>query len=532
MSPAPSKHPEHRWRRTCEKHGRPVKVTAGELLRDFGHTEIDADAGDDIEERLAHVGVHVRPPLAAVEFDTRITLELMMPTPGYKPSATSDFPALPALDLPAGVDRPLHEPDDPWSEDAPWFVGDPPHGAPLGIEDLGREIADDGMSWVEPDVGDEPDAWVETDASDEPEEPAARRPRAGDAPRSERLVADRQRPAPPVASQDAASRRTRASRGMHAQDRRLRLGAALAALAALALAGYAIGHDSGQPASPAPALTGPATHAGIGLRHPAGWQRRTAAPQIPGLRFASPLVIAPAGRSTAIVAGVVKDAIGSDLLPSGLRKRAPGDVPQPEAVLLGDIEALRYSRLRLAGHAHAVTLFGVPTRAGSVVIACSAPIEDSAFFGDCERSAATLEIGALPGRRPGAHALALGPSRSYARRVANAIAAVGDAIAGDVARLRRARTTSGQSTIARAIARSLSRAAAGLDSAQVSALDEEGHAALVAAIRVDAGAYDDLASAASDEDAGDYATASSAVRSADARLRNAIRALRELGYGD
>ena len=332
--------------------------------------------------------------------------------------------------------------------------------------------------------------------------------------------------------EEISSRRVRTPYEADRRAGRLRLAGLVLALAALAAGGYLLGHDGGEPVQPVAALAGPATRAGIALSHPAGWQRRSKAPRIPGLRFESPLVLTPAGqRSRGIVAGIVTSAVGSDLLPAALRKRLPDEVPKPDAVRLGDIEALRYSTLRIVGYPDALTLFAVPTAAGSAVVACHAPIEAGAFFDDCERSAATLKLDGLRSRRlDGARALPLGPSPGYGRRLTRAIEAVDRALAADGARLRQARTARGQATIAGTIGRSYARAADELDEAVVSARDREGHAGIVAAIGAGASAYEDLAAAARDADRGEYADARDAVVRADRRLREATAALRKLGY--
>ena len=55
--------PEQRWRRTVDRRNRPAKLKVDRLLRDFGYAELDADAGDAIEARLAGVALAVAPSL-------------------------------------------------------------------------------------------------------------------------------------------------------------------------------------------------------------------------------------------------------------------------------------------------------------------------------------------------------------------------------------------------------------------------------------------------------------------------------------
>jgi len=136
-----------------------------------------------------------------------------------------------------------------------------------------------------------------------------------------------------------------------------------------------------------------AERSGIELRRPAGWTQRSGRPKIPVLEFTAPLILTSnATNASGIVAGVVADAVGSDLLPSALRQRLPISTPKPVPVLLGDIQALRYSGLRIKGFGDALTLYAIPTADGSIIVACHAPVGSSAEFDVCERSAATLRI--------------------------------------------------------------------------------------------------------------------------------------------
>ncbi len=320
-------------------------------------------------------------------------------------------------------------------------------------------------------------------------------------------------------------------------ERRARIGGvlvALIALAAIAAAGYAVGHRHGPSGPSAPALTRQASRSGVGLRFPAGWVRVSETPSIPGLRFTKPIALSTNGSGRpGLVAGIVKDAVGPDLLPASLRQRLPAAAPAPKArpVLLGDTQALSYPRLKLDGFEDAVTIYAVPTADGSAVVACLAPAEASEFFGACARAASTLRIDGLPSPRiDGAWALPLGPAPSYGHRLANAVGALDATLRDAGEHLRKARTAKGQAKLATVIARSYSRTAAELDAGAVSARDREGHDAIVSAIRAGADGYQRLASAARDGARGPYADAAGAVRAAEDRLRRALAALDKLGY--
>jgi len=304
------------------------------------------------------------------------------------------------------------------------------------------------------------------------------------------------------------------------------------ALLALGAAGYAAGKGGEQTASPPAQLAQQASRSGVELRSPAGWTQRPRATTIPGLDFTPPLVLSPGGRDDAgIVAGVVKDATGSDLLPSALRRRLPASAAAPRPVLLGTIQALRYRRISVDGFAGALTLFAVPTADGSVIVACHDARGSAALLALCERSAATLRLDGLPAMRlDGQRSLPVGPSRSYGRRVASAIRDLERALTRDGRRLREARRARAQARSADAIASTFSRVAGRLDPGTVSSRDAEGHAELVAAIRAGASAYGRLASAGRAGDRAGYRRAGAAVRAADARLRQALGALETLGY--
>jgi hypothetical protein len=383
--------------------------------------------------------------------------------------------------------------------------------------------ADDGGTWNAAPATPSELARAREPAHDAGRDPAALEPSL---PASERVS---WHPAPVVVASDqiAAERLPR--------EGRARLGmllVGLIALAALAAAGYAVGHGD-EPSAPAePALAQETSRAGVKLRFPAGWVRVSRAPRIPGLRFTKPIALSTSdGGSPGLVAGVVKDAVGSDLLPASLRRRLPAAAPAPQPVRLGDMQALSYPRLKLDGFENAVTLYAVPTADGSAVVACVGPAEASEFFDACGRAAATLDIDGLPSLRiDGARALPLGAAPGYGHRVADAVSALDTTLRGAGEDLRKARTATGQAKLATAIARSYARTASELDAGAVSARDREGHDALVAAIRSAGDGYKRLASAARDRDGGRYGDAAAAVRSAEGRLRQAVAALGKLGY--
>jgi hypothetical protein len=77
--------PEERWRRTVDRRDR-AKLKVGRLLRDFGFEELTADAVEQIEGRLASVGVGVQPRLLNADASSVVTLEVTGPGPDEESS--------------------------------------------------------------------------------------------------------------------------------------------------------------------------------------------------------------------------------------------------------------------------------------------------------------------------------------------------------------------------------------------------------------------------------------------------------------
>ena len=321
------------------------------------------------------------------------------------------------------------------------------------------------------------------------------------------------------------------------QGKRIAFIALVPLVLALGALGYVLGRGDDEPAATPAAtpLVQQASASGVSLRYPAGWVQRSDDPKIEGLSFTRPLAVSSSRASDAvIVAGVVRTAVGSDLLPASLRRRLPGSTPPGRA---------GPARRRRAGAAlRRVTRRGRRKRADAVRRADDRRLGDRRLPRARRRRRVRRRLRALrrdaaprgPDQRTrldGRRALPLGPSPAYGKRVAAAISAieVAQTIEGD--RLRKASDAAAQATIADAIATTFARAAGDLDSGPVSARDREGHAGLVRGdARAPRRATAALSSAARDGRSADYATAAAAVTDADARLRRAIGALQTLGY--
>lgn len=294
-------------------------------------------------------------------------------------------------------------------------------------------------------------------------------------------------------------------------------------LLTLAAAGYVAGHGGLRSEPAPPALTQQTARSGVGLRYPQRWTLDSTVPDIPGLSFEKPLVVSSGALDdTSIVAGVVRDAIGSDLLPTALRRRMP-DAADGEPVLLGDIQALRYERVAVDGMPGPLTLYAAPTDKGSVVVACVDRAEGTAIADTCARSAATLRL-------EGVRVFPVGPDAAYGRRVAAAIERLDRTLKDDGARLRKAGSASAQGQAADAIEATFTRVARSLGSGRLSARDRYANADLVSAVRAVGRVYGLLASAARAADRQRYNAARDTLPGRQSRLREAIAALQVLGY--
>jgi uncharacterized coiled-coil protein SlyX len=110
--------PEERWRRTVDRRDR-TKLKVRRLLRDFGFEELSADAVEQIEARLASVGVGVQPRLLNADAKGAVTLEITGPAPA-EPTAeptAEDSTEVPREDTrPQEADRPEDGPADESAE--------------------------------------------------------------------------------------------------------------------------------------------------------------------------------------------------------------------------------------------------------------------------------------------------------------------------------------------------------------------------------------------------------------------------------
>jgi hypothetical protein len=291
-----------------------------------------------------------------------------------------------------------------------------------------------------------------------------------------------------------------------------------------AVAGYLLGSggsDSGESAEP---LANSASAGTIGLSFPASWKRVSEQPDIPGMSFEEPVVLAPAGRGRShLVAGQVA-AGGPALLPAKFVARLPGGAPEGEPVRLNGMEALRYDSLAPRGLDGKLQLFAVPTNRGVATVACVAGGARAADFRrDCESVATTLELA-------GAKAYPLGPTADYARTLSDAMARLDKARGSATKKLQQADNPDEQAAAAKALSAAYLRAGKTLAGAEVSPTSAAANRALSRALKATALAYLRAANAAQANDGDAYAAARSALKEANASASRAQSQLNRLGY--
>jgi hypothetical protein len=193
-------------------------------------------------------------------------------------------------------------------------------------------------------------------------------------------------------------------------------------LLVIAIVAYLIGsHRSSSPSPPsgsgAPAgATRIASGSSVLLEYPAGWQTATAAPALPGLPIAHPLLLAPGGHASQ--AGLL-----SGQLPAGQPSPLPAsfvalihDVPHTEVVNLDNGDAYRYSGI--TDYQRTLDIYVVPAvGASATALVCYAASGHSSYLQQCEQiaSKATLVT-------PSSYSLS--PDATYANQLSGLISAL------------------------------------------------------------------------------------------------------------
>jgi hypothetical protein len=317
-------------------------------------------------------------------------------------------------------------------------------------------------------------------------------------------------PTAPRAARDEAT--TGRAGGGARRARPAIVAAGLAVTVALAAAAFALGRSGGESAP----LTTSASSSAVALEAPDDWERTAAAdtPAIPGLDLAGEVSVAPVERDASGVLAGMTDATGPALLPAALRERVRGDLPQPDRVALGELEALRYRDVAVRGFDRPLTLYAAPTTAGVATVACYSP-DPAASAPNCEAIAQTLDP-----VRGSAYPLATPPAVERSLR-ATARDLEGARRSGRRA-LARAATGASQAKAARSVATAYATARDRLRQLDASPALADAQAATVAALGSAAAAYRDLAAAADAGDESAYRAAQRAVRDAERRVNRAL----------
>ena len=306
-------------------------------------------------------------------------------------------------------------------------------------------------------------------------------------------------------------------------------GASIALLAAIgvaaAIGGFLIGSGGSDADQNAEPFGNSASAGSVEVAFPAEFSRVSEEPDVPGVRFREPIVLAadtPAGAR--LVAGQVA-ASGPELLSAGLKRLLPDPSPTGETVRLGDFQALRYPELQPRDFDGRLSIFAVPTTAGVATIACTGPGGNAgaSFQRDCESIATTLQL-------PGAKAYTLGPQEAYARSLGRTLDRLSQAVRSGTAELRGAGTPDEQAAAAAALAGDYRRASEAVLAAEVSPRDAAANRALGGALERTGSAYAAAAEAARANDAAGYAAAERRVTRSQRAVQAALSEFEQLGY--
>jgi hypothetical protein len=298
------------------------------------------------------------------------------------------------------------------------------------------------------------------------------------------------------------------------------IGAALALLAVLALAGYLIGHSGGGSDESSADATNTAASPTLEIGFPDDWQRVSEPVSIPGLRLSDPIGLSQKGapKTDGLSAGTT-GATGPALLPGTFLKRLPEEPSRDDAVKLGSLEAYRYKNLQPEGYDGRLTLYVAPTSPEVTTVACAAGAANaSEFLPDCESVAGNLRL--LTGK-----AFALGPDEDYLSKLDKTMDKLNSARKKHSAQLRKAKKQAGQASAARALAGDYDRAGKSLDGLSVSPAVRRAANQVRAALAKTEAAYRRLSNAASNDNSSAYKAAAADVRAGEKALKRALKAV-------
>jgi hypothetical protein len=300
----------------------------------------------------------------------------------------------------------------------------------------------------------------------------------------------------------------------------------------VAILGYIVGHDRAVAVSVEGTREASNAFTIVHYGSASGWRPASAAPAVPGLSIAQPLVLAPGGRSTR--AGLIVGQLpGGEAgpLPAQLLARL-SQLPSAEVVNLANTQAYRYSPLSVTGSSEQLTLYTIPDPSTSTTaIVCYASAGLSTYMRACERLAAGLTIAS--GRPEGGEARAvdrLTPEAAYGHRIAAAAARTDELLLTLRPQIRSGASGATVSTLAGRLADGLAGVAGSLSTLRPPAAAAGVHAALLESVKEASAAYAALGLAVREGSASQYATARTQVYAAEAGLGGALKDFALLGY--
>jgi hypothetical protein len=282
------------------------------------------------------------------------------------------------------------------------------------------------------------------------------------------------------------------------------------ALALVVAGGFLIGKSTAKDDDPQAPRQGAAVTAGnLSVRAPSGWKTAQRSVRgVPGL--SQDVSIVPAGEALASITIGTSQARPPTLLPRGLVSGSP---PKPNAVALGDLEALQYEEIER--QRDSVRVYAAPLSGGAVAtVACVLkPDATQSEVDACDGTAASLT---LTSGEPGT--LDMG----YAAKLDKTIAQLNATTRKQASALAKATTSSAQASAATALQTAYRKAAAQLRHATAEPQLAASNAKVVAALDGLAADYGRLAKAARGENSAAYGRAQQDIESGERKLEKAL----------
>jgi hypothetical protein len=291
----------------------------------------------------------------------------------------------------------------------------------------------------------------------------------------------------------------------------------LAALVLIGVAALLIG--GAEKGSSSPGLTTSVSGSTVAFRAPAVWEPSIGnATAVPGMTLEGAIAAAPPSASASGATAGTTDATGEQLLPAAFVSQLESPLPEPDAVDLGQLEALRYRDLDLRGAEGEVTVYASPTTSGVATLVCASAAGEPVDDETCDAIATTLS---LTRGRP----LPLATPASIEKRLAAIVSSLDQARRTGRRRLDQAADVDAQVAAARALAGSFTTAAKELDQVHPGPVLAGEVGAASAAARAASKAYEELAAATKSGDRSAYREAAKQVDSAEKRLQSALAKL-------